>query len=338
MGEPNRPPVTPSQPAASTATTARTASQVTAPSSALTARAPTVARRRPRLPGFLRTGIGLAVLASIVATLVVVVGLDGWRYYWTPQDVRAYTDLHPTLRPSGTVGHVLGITGLSLMVVMHVYSLRRRVRWMSRLGPINVWLEFHIFCGFFGPVLVTLHTSFKFNGLVSVAFWSMLIVVASGFVGRYLYVRIPRSIRGHELSHAEIEAKAAEMRQRFDEIELPPEMAERIAAFEAASVPASEDDTTWMGLLIGEPRLRLRLLALSRQLHRVVGDHRLVSEQLRLLAERDLLLRRIAYLKKTKRLFDLWRVYHKPLAVLMGIIVVVHVGIAWYFGYAYPMR
>jgi hypothetical protein len=73
-----------------------------------------------------------------------------------------------------------------------------------------------------------------------------------------------------------------------------------------------------MGLLIGEPRLRLRLLALSRQLHRVVGDHRLVSEQLRLLAERDLLLRRIVYLKKTKRLFDLWRVYHKPLAVLMG--------------------
>jgi type IV secretory pathway VirB2 component (pilin) len=31
-------------------------------------------------------------------------------------------------------------------------------------------------------------------------------------------------------------------------------------------------------------------------------------------------------------------VYHKPLAVLVGIIVVVHVGIAWYFGYAYPMR
>jgi len=291
-----------------------------------------------RVPAFLRTGIGLAILASLMTVLVVVVGLDGWHYYWTPLDVRAYTDLHPLLRPSGTVGHVMGITGLSLMVVMHLYSLRKRVRWMSRLGSINTWLEAHIFCGFFGPVLVTLHTSLKFNGLVSVAFWSMVIVVASGFVGRYLYVRIPRSIRGHELGRAELEAKAAELRQRFSEIELPAAMAERIAAFEAASVPVSEDDATWMGLLIGEPRLRLRLIALSRQLHRVVSDRHLISEQLTLLAERDLLLRRIVYLKKTKRLFDLWRVYHKPLAVLMGMIVVVHVGIAWYFGYAYPMR
>jgi len=157
-------------------------------------------------------------------------------------------------------------------------------------------------------------------------------------VGRYLYVRIPRSIRGHELGRAELEDKADELRRRFSELELPPEMATRIAAFEAASVPHSEDDATWMGLLIGEPRLRLRLYSLSRELHRVVADHRLVSEQLSLLAERDLLLRRIAYLKKTKRLFDLWRVYHKPLAVLMGIIVVVHVGIAWYFGYAFPVR
>ena len=338
MGEPNRLPVTPNQPAAPMASAVPAAAQYAAPSSAVSATAPYAAPPRPRLPGFLRTGIGLAALASLATTLVVVVGLDGWRYYWTPQDVRAYTDLHPMLRPSGTVGHIMGITGLSLMVIMHLYSLRKRVRWMSRLGSINTWLEAHIFCGFFGPVLVTLHTSFKFNGLVSVAFWSMVIVVASGFVGRYLYVRIPRSIRGHELGRSELEARAAELRQRFSEIELPTAMAERIAAFEAASVPVSEDDATWMGLLIGEPKLRLRLIALSRQLHRVVSDRHLVSAQLALLAERDLLLRRIVYLKKTKRLFDLWRVYHKPLAVLMGMIVVVHVGIAWYFGYAYPMR
>lgn len=333
MFEPVQPARADRSPGAASSPAHRTASQVTA--------IPTVsypARFGLRVPAFLRTGIGLAILASLTIVLVVVVGLDGWRYYWTPLDVRAYTDLHPLLRPSGTVGHVMGITGLSLMVVMHLYSLRKRVRWMTRLGPINTWLEAHIFCGFFGPVLVTLHTSFKFNGLISVAFWSMVIVVASGFVGRYLYVRIPRSIRGHELGRAELDSKADELRRRFSELELPPEMATRIAAFEAASVPQSEDDTTWMGLLIGEPRLRLRLHSLSRELHRVVADHRLVTEQLSLLAEHDLLLRRIAYLKKTKRLFDLWRVYHKPLAVLMGIIVVVHVGIAWYFGYAFPVR
>ena len=65
---------------------------------------------------------------------------------------------------------------------------------------MKTWLEVHIFCGIVGPVLVTFHTSFKFNGIVSVAYWSMVAVVLSGFVGRYLYVRIPRSLRGIELT------------------------------------------------------------------------------------------------------------------------------------------
>jgi len=164
------------------------------------------------------------------------------------------------------------------------------------------------------------------------------VVVASGFVGRYLYVRIPRSIRGHELGRAELDEKAAELREKVAGFDLPPTMAARIAAFEDSSVPRSEDDATWLGLLFGEPRMRLRLMVLRRQLHRTVQDHELVSQQLALLAERDLLLRRIVYLRKTKRLFDLWRVYHKPLAVLMAIIVALHVGIVWYFGYAFGAR
>jgi uncharacterized membrane protein SirB2 len=159
----------------------------------------TAARRRSRtvrLPQIPMNGLSLALIASVVVTVFVLFGLGGWQYYWSPQDVRAYTDLHPLLRPSGLVGNLLGVAGVSLMVVMHVYTLRKKARWMSRLGSPTIWLEFHIFCGVLGPVLITLHTSFKFNGLISVAYWSMVIVVLSGFVGRYLYVRIPRSIRG----------------------------------------------------------------------------------------------------------------------------------------------
>ena len=153
------------------------------------------ASRVPALPRIMTSGIGLAFLASLAVTLFVIVGLGGWRYYFAPHDLRAYTDLHPLLRPSGVVANLLGITGLSLMLVMHGYTLRKRLRVMRTIGSLTTWLEFHIFCGVFGPVLITLHTSFKFNGLVSVAYWSMVIVVASGFVGRYLYVMIPRSIR-----------------------------------------------------------------------------------------------------------------------------------------------
>ena len=289
------------------------------------------------LPKVFRSGLGLAILASVLVTLIVLFGLGGWRYYFAPQDVRAYTDLHPLLRPSGVVGNLLGITGLSLMVLMHGYSLRKRFRFLRNLGSVTTWLEFHIFCGFFGPVLITLHTSFKFNGLISVAYWSMVIVVASGFVGRYLYVMIPRSIRGRELSDSELAERAIDLKTRVVDAGLSDSVAESIHVFEATVIPRSEADATWSGLLFGELSAQLKLIGLRRYARRHGENRRLVDEALATIAERAQLLRRIAYLKKTKKLFDLWRVYHKPLAILMALIVVLHVGTVAYLGYAWAL-
>lgn len=291
----------------------------------------------PGLPKILRSGLGLAILASILVAAAILFALGGWRYYFAPQDVRAYTDLHPLLRPSGLVGNLLGITGLTLMVAMHGYSLRKRLRFMQKLGSVTTWLEFHIFCGFFGPVLITLHTSFKFNGLVSVAYWSMVIVVASGFVGRYLYVMIPRSIRGRELSDNELAERAVDLKSRVVDAGLGGDVAERIQEFEAAVIPRSEAEATWSGLLFGELGAKLRLVGLRRYVRRHGANRQLVDDTLAAIAERAVLLRRIAYLKKTKRLFDLWRVYHKPLAILMALIVILHIATVAYLGYAWAL-
>jgi hypothetical protein len=295
------------------------------------------AARTRGVPKMMRSGLGLAVIASLVTSAVILLGLGGARYYFSPLDARAYTDLHPLLRPSGVVGNLLGIGGLSLMVVMHVYTLRKHLGFMGRWGSLTTWLEFHIFCGFFGPVLITLHTSFKFNGLVSVAYWSMLAVVASGFVGRYLYVMIPRSIRGRELDGEELAARAAELKARVVDAGLANDVVDRIHAFETAVVPASAADTTWSGLALGELTAKLRLARLRGYARRHSADRRLVDDALATIAERAQLLRRIAYLKKTRRLFDLWRVYHKPLAIVMALIVVLHVATVAYLGYAWAL-
>ena len=50
-----------------------------------------------------------------------------------------------------------------------------------------------------------------------------------------------------------------------------------------------------------------------------------------------MLLRRIAYLERTKRLFELWHVFHLPLVYLQMVIVVAHVGVTVYLGYV-PFR
>jgi len=52
---------------------------------------------------------------------------------------------------------------------------------------------------------VLYHTALKFGGIVAVSFWSMAAVVLSGVIGRFIYVRIPRTIQGNELSVKELE-------------------------------------------------------------------------------------------------------------------------------------
>ena len=96
-------------------------------------------------------------------------------------------------------GHGIGIVGFLMMLMTEtLYSLRKRSRTV-RWGKMSSWLEFHIFTGLFGPYLVLLHTSWKFNGIAGVTTLFTIIIVISGFIGRYIFTRIPRTLDGLEI-------------------------------------------------------------------------------------------------------------------------------------------
>lgn len=96
-------------------------------------------------------------------------------------------------------GHMLGVIGFLLMLMTEtLYSLRKRSR-NARWGRMSTWLEFHIFTGLVGPFMVLLHSSWKFNGLAGVVTLLTGVIVVSGFIGRYLFTRIPRTLDGEEL-------------------------------------------------------------------------------------------------------------------------------------------
>lgn len=97
--------------------------------------------------------------------------------------------------PSGShpVGQVLGITGTLLMVMTEtLYSLRKRTRLLDRYGPVRHWLSFHIVTGLVGPFLVLMHTGLQFRGLAGLTMLLTIVVVISGFIGRYLYTSLRR--------------------------------------------------------------------------------------------------------------------------------------------------
>jgi hypothetical protein len=107
-----------------------------------------------------------------------------------------YTNQIPAA--SELYGHAIGIIGFLLMLATEtLYSLRKRSR-TARWGPMAMWLQLHIFTGIVGPFMVMLHTSWKFSGLAGVTTLLTVIIVISGFIGRYIYTRIPRTADGIE--------------------------------------------------------------------------------------------------------------------------------------------
>ena len=92
--------------------------------------------------------------------------------------------------PGAAIGHALGIAGFAMMIFTELaYSLRKRSH-QARWGPMQTWLRVHIYTGIVGPTLVVLHTTLKFSGLAGWTAIAVGIVVASGFVGRYLYTLV----------------------------------------------------------------------------------------------------------------------------------------------------
>ncbi len=289
--------------------------------------APAKAKREAWLPmAALSHALALAFLVSLCLVAFVLVKLRGWEYYVTPVAERGHAPSHGLLRPAGNAGELFGAAGLLLMCVTLVYAARKKFRGLSKIGTTKTWLEIHIFCGLVGPVLVTLHTAMKFNGVVSIAYWSMVLVVISGLVGRYLYVRIPKSLRGTEISLEELDARAIELKGQLVAEGLPTALLRRIEELEQGSASG--------GFVLGDLRLKRHLAQLHRELAAAgFAPARLVAAG-RLIRERTTLLRRIATLDTSKKFFHLWHAFHKPFVYVMLTIAAVHVGVALYFGYA----
>ena len=100
--------------------------------------------------------------------------------------------VHRDTRFAGSFwGGVLGVSGAVLMLVPLAYSLVKRVKWAQervwRWVSMRTLLAIHIYAGILGPILALLHTGHKFNSPLGIALTAMmLLVVLSGFTGRYL--------------------------------------------------------------------------------------------------------------------------------------------------------
>lgn len=98
-------------------------------------------------------------------------------------------------------GYWIGVGGGVTMLLLFAYPLRKRWPALARLGKAKHWFVAHMVLGIAGPVLVLAHSTFHIGSInAGVALFSMLVVAASGVVGRFIYLRIHRGLGGELLS------------------------------------------------------------------------------------------------------------------------------------------
>jgi hypothetical protein len=279
-----------------------------------------------------RIFLGMMVLAVGFAFIFLLI--NGLEYYRTGLEERAFSPDHDTLKPSGVMGHGLGILGSLLIIVgMASYMARKRYRFMSRMGLVKNWLEFHIFLCTLGPVLILFHTAFKFGGLVAVSFWSMVAVFLSGIAGRFIYLQIPRSIEGQELDLNEIRAMKSNLTEilksnySLDEDSF-------LEITESVDKKTESSSRHLLGSIIGnyiDDRKSIKSVSNALRRNNLQGkDYRKIVS----LVKTDIKLsRRIERLDSMKNLFKYWHVAHLPFALVMLFIMVIHVGVTILFGY-----
>jgi hypothetical protein len=286
------------------------------------------------------------LVALLYLSVIVSVAAHGFRYYRLPLEARAFHPLNRQLRPSGPVGIRMALLGFASFCGVYLYAARKRVKWLGRIGKTKHWLDVHVVMGACAPVLITLHAAFRTRGLAGTAYWIMLVVALSGFVGRYLYAQVPRRINAAELSLQEMQAVTEELTERlqsqnlFSADELKPLLAVPTQQeVERLSVPSAL--LLMLACDLKRPfrvaRVRRRAVTGFRRIRTVWGL--LPSSQSNLERVIDLARRRswmaakISFLAKTQQVFHLWHVIHRPFSYSFAVLVCVHIGFALFIGY-----
>lgn len=155
--------------------------------------------------------------AAMVTTMIGLVAVLAGGFLW-----------HRSPQFAGSaVGGAFAVIGASLMLLGSiVYTVFRRIaparRALNRRLSMPTLLTWHVYLGIGGAVLALVHTGHKFQSVLGMALTTvMLLVVLSGYVGRYFLNYVGEDA-------LERMALLTRMRRRFDARMPPFAAAERI--------------------------------------------------------------------------------------------------------------
>jgi len=229
---------------------------------------------------------------------------------------------------SGLIGHSLGVVGFILMLATEtLYSLRKRST-RARWGRMSSWMQFHIFTGIVGPYLVLLHTAWRFQGLAGIVTLLTLIVVLSGFVGRYIYTAVPRTADGVMVEVDQLQAELDRL-----EIDLRNQFASENILLNDLTSRVESGSKAVLGRALFARGERRRWRALLNKIGVPPGE---TERILSLLSRRSDLARQVRSTQTARRLLAVWHSVHIPIGMALFAAAFVHIGAALYYATLQP--
>lgn len=135
-------------------------------------------------------------LVAILVTLLVLFPL-GFVFHASPRF------------PGSLLGSLIGIGAALLMLAPLLYVAAKRIpavnAWITPRVSTRTLLSLHIYAGVLAPILGLVHAAHKFNSPLGVALTGvMLLIVVTGFTGRYLLGELARAARGRNAELASL--------------------------------------------------------------------------------------------------------------------------------------
>ena len=208
-------------------------------------------------------------------------------------------------------------------------------------------MDFHVIAGVTAPIVIAFHASFKFRGIAGVAFWIMVLVAISGFIGRYLYSQIPRSLNAAELSLSELQVNERELSEALlGQSRLLGEQLDRVL-----HVPTKEhikhdrptarhrrNDRARCAASVSEwlacGASRADSPANSCPLGGLFSSgNREVEHVVRLVRQKASLSKRVVFLDQSQRVFHLWHVIHRPFSYAFAVLAIFHIVVVMGLGF-----
>jgi Fe-S-cluster-containing hydrogenase component 2 len=232
-------------------------------------------------------------------------------------------------RPGNELAVWFGYIGTSLMVIALLSPLGKKSRLMQKIGSSMAWFDWHLMGGTVGPLFIILHSAMKLDNWVSIAFWSMILVVLSGVVGRYLYTQVPDLLHGRELEELEHERSLAKLRASDPAAARPIDV--ELMEHRKRCTLIAEKRGLFMAVMftvLDDLRRPWRWLRLRLQLGRTNMPRKLRKELLHHATALYVLERRRILVPRAHSVLFQWKQVHVPFTFVMMAVSIIHIAVA----------